>query len=109
LRDGGAIMEEERVSSDLSILEINRERKKMTVVGRAWWYKYPLKAQRSFMGGTAALAKTERIRRFWMTVLMGMRMLFKDFEHLVAQLTNSPRVPLNSMAFPNSNSKYKEI
>jgi hypothetical protein len=31
----------ERVSSGMSVLEMNRERKKITVVGRAWRYKYP--------------------------------------------------------------------
>jgi hypothetical protein len=57
-------MERERVSSGLCVLEMNQWRKKMTIVGRAWWYKYPPRAQRSFMGGTAALAKTGIIRRF---------------------------------------------
>jgi hypothetical protein len=46
--------ERERVSYGLSVLKMNRERKKITIVDRAWIYKYPPKAQRSFMGGTAA-------------------------------------------------------
>jgi hypothetical protein len=33
-------MEEERVSSGLSVLEMNQQRKKITVVGQAWRYKY---------------------------------------------------------------------
>jgi hypothetical protein len=33
-------MEVERVSYGLSILKMNRERKKITVVDRAWRYKY---------------------------------------------------------------------
>jgi hypothetical protein len=64
-------MEEERVSSGLSVLEMNRERKKMIVVGRAWRYKYLPEpngrlwvALSPLQGGTTALAKIERIRRF---------------------------------------------
>jgi hypothetical protein len=43
----------------------------MIVVGQAWWYKYPLgpnghlwAALLPLQGGTAALAKIERIKRF---------------------------------------------
>jgi hypothetical protein len=43
----------------------------MTIVGQAWWYKYPLEPSGHLwatlpplQGVTAALAKTERIRRF---------------------------------------------
>jgi hypothetical protein len=61
----------ERVSSGMSVLEMNRERKKITVVGRAWRYKHPPEPNGRLwatllplQGGTAVLAKIERIRRF---------------------------------------------
>jgi hypothetical protein len=54
LRDRGATMEEERVSSGLSVLEMNRQRKKMTVVGGPGGINTP-RAQRSFKGSTAVL------------------------------------------------------
>jgi hypothetical protein len=56
-------MEGERVSSDLSVFEMNRESKKMSLWAGPGGINTP-RAQRSFMGGTAALAKTEKIRRF---------------------------------------------
>jgi hypothetical protein len=43
-------MEGEKVSSCLSVLEMNRERKKITVVGQAWRYKYPQRIRRFFAG-----------------------------------------------------------
>jgi hypothetical protein len=38
------------VSSGLSVLKMNRERKKITIVGQAWRYKYPPENQEIFCG-----------------------------------------------------------
>jgi hypothetical protein len=57
-------MEGERVSSGLSIFEINRERKKMTVVAGPGGINTPQSPTIIYGWHNATLAKTERIRRF---------------------------------------------